>query len=69
MLDGFYIFRNPQITLLLVLLGIEPCSKNQLFGMVLPLGTLLCSKNLSSRTPLFGSTLLLVSHSIYLRGI
>ena len=64
--------RNPQITLpllLLELLGIELCSKNLLFGMVLPLGTLPCSKNLSSRTLLFGSTLQLLSHSIYLRGI
>ena len=64
--------RNPQITLpllLLELLDIEPCSMNLLFGMVLPLGTLLCSKNLSSRTLLFGSTLQLVCHNIYLRGI
>ena len=64
--------RNPQITLpllLLELLGIELCSKNLLFGMVLPLGTLLYSKHLSFRTLLFGSTLQLLSHSIYLRGI
>ena len=51
--------RNPQITLpllLLELLGIELCSKNLLFGMVLPLGTLLCSKQQLLGTQLFDST-------------
>jgi hypothetical protein len=51
-------------------LGTLPLYSNYLpFGMVAPLDILPCSKNLSSRTLLFGSTLQLVCHNIYLRGI